>query len=75
MVFAPVISDDGKHVAARVEKDGNHTLAVDDKIWNRTCQAVWDPVFSPDGQKLLTRSVENGTYYRRVIPVSEITEP
>jgi len=33
---------------------------------------LWDPVFSPDGKKLLTRCVDGGKYYRRVIPIGEI---
>jgi hypothetical protein len=35
------------------------------------CDEVWDPVFSPDGSKILCRTVEDGKYYRRIVPVSE----
>jgi len=72
MVFSPVISDNGQRVAARVEKNGNYTIAVDDHVWDRACQVIWDPIFSQDGEKLLIRSVEDGIFYRRVIPVSDI---
>ena len=33
---------------------------------------LWDPLFSPDGEKLLIRCIEDGKYYRKVVPVKEI---
>ena len=33
--------------------------------------AAWDPIFSPEGDKILLRSIEDNTYYRRVVPVGE----
>jgi len=73
MVWAPVFSQDSKHVGAKVEKNGRYTVAIDGKAMKRDCQAVWDPIFSPDGTKVLVRSVEGGRYIRRVLPVTEIT--
>jgi hypothetical protein len=29
-------------------------------------------VFSPDSQKILLKSLEDGSYYRRVIPVTDL---
>ena len=49
-----------------------YTIALDGKTWGRAFDALWDPVFSPDGKKLLCRCVENGKYFRRVVPVTEI---
>ena len=34
---------------------------------------IWDPVFSADGSRLLIRSIEEGIYKRRIVPVSTIT--
>jgi hypothetical protein len=50
-----------------------YTVAVDDRVWARDCEAAWDPVFSPDGGSLLLRTIEGGTYFRRVMPVADIT--
>jgi hypothetical protein len=33
--------------------------------------AIWDPVFSPEGDKILLRFIEDNTYYRQVVPVGE----
>ncbi|MDP2799952.1 MAG: WD40 repeat domain-containing protein, partial [Deltaproteobacteria bacterium] len=70
MVWPPVFSPDGHRVAAKVEKGGKYTIALDGKPW-RECEAIWGPVFSPDGKKVLVRSIEDGKYYRRIVPVSE----
>jgi len=59
-------------VAAKVERGGKYTIAVDDHPWPKECDAAWDPVFSPAGDQLLLRTVESGTYFRRVVPVAEI---
>jgi hypothetical protein len=34
---------------------------------------IWNPTFSADGGHLLIRSIENGIYKRRVVPVDSIT--
>ncbi len=56
-----------------MEKNGKYTIAVNDKLWSKECEAAWDPVFSPDSGKILLRTIEDGTYYRRIIPVSDIS--
>jgi hypothetical protein len=67
-----VFSPDGSHLAAKVEKGGKYTFAVDGRLWDRQCEAVWDPAFSPDGSLVLLKSLEEGTYFRRVMPVADI---
>jgi hypothetical protein len=67
-----VFSPDGSRMAAKVQKNGQYTVAVDDRLWSHQCDAVWDPVFSPDSQKILLKSLEDGSYYRRVIPVTDL---
>ena len=54
-------------------KKWEYTIAVNDKLWNKECEATWNPVFSPDSTKVLLRTIENGTYYRRIIPISDIS--
>jgi hypothetical protein len=71
MVWKPVFSPDGAHVAAKVERGGKYTIALNDRLWPHDCDAAWDPLFSPDGARLLFRTIEEGVYCRRVIPVSE----
>jgi len=46
---------------------------VDDRPWARDCDMAWDPVFSPDGGSLLLRTIKGGVYFRRVMPVADIT--
>jgi hypothetical protein len=55
-----------------VEKNGKFTIAVNDRLWSHDCEAAWDPVFSPEGDKILLRTVEDGTYYRRILPVTDL---
>ena len=71
MAWPPVFSPDNETVAAKVEKDGKYAFVVNDRMVPRACEAAWDPVFSTDGHRLLLRSIEDGIYYRRVVPVSE----
>jgi len=72
MAWKPVFSPDSKYVAAKVEKNGKYTIAMNDRLWQRECEDVWNPVFSSEGDKILIRSIEEGTYYRRVIPITEL---
>ncbi len=71
MVWKPVFSPDGANIAAKVERSGKYTIALNDRLWAHDCEAAWDPAFSPDGTRLLFRTIEDGVYFRRVIPVSE----
>lgn len=73
MVRSPVFSPDGRHVAATVQRDGATTVAVNDRVWSHRCDLAWDPAFSPDGSRILLRTVEGGTYFRRVLAVTDIT--
>jgi Tol biopolymer transport system component len=76
MAWAPVFSPDEQHVAAKIEKDGQFTVAVDGKPMKTQFKNVWNPVFSPDGEKILIRAIEGSgdkeTYVRQVLPVTEI---
>ena len=56
-----------------MEKKGKYTVAVNGKMWDRACDAVWDPVFSPEGDKILIRTVEGGVYHRHILPVSDFS--
>ena len=72
MAWKPVFSPDGKDVAAKVEKNGQYTYTVNNRVWSKAVDAAWDPAFSPDGKLLMLRTIESGEYIRRVIPVSGI---
>ena len=37
-------------------------------MWSPWYEALWEPVFSPDGTQMLIRAVEDGTYFRQVVP-------
>jgi hypothetical protein len=72
MVWNPVFSPDGLKVAAKVERKGKFFIVVNGKIWSRPFDMLWEPQFSPDGKHALVRSVEDQTYYRRVVKTSEL---
>lgn len=38
---------------------------------NRVFDALWDPLFSPDGKQILLRYIEDGKYCREVLAVGE----
>jgi hypothetical protein len=73
MAWKPIFSPDERHLAAKVQRNGKFTVAVDDRPWARDCDMAWDPVFSPDGERLLLRTIEGGSYVRRIMPVADIT--
>jgi hypothetical protein len=45
---------------------------VNGKVMTLGCEHLSQPVFSPDGSKLLLTAVEFGTCYRKVIPVQKL---
>ena len=61
-------------LALKVEKNGKFTYAVNDRVLNLECDEAWDPVFDSGGSNILFRTIEDGTYYRRVKSVSEIID-
>ena len=48
-------------------------LVVNDRLWDNECEAIWQPAFSPDNRSILIRSLEDGVYCRRVLPVTDFT--
>ena len=72
MIWDPVFSPDGRQVAAKAEKNRKFVIVIDGRIGKHGYDALWDPFFSPDGEKLLIRCIEDGKYYRRILPVSEV---
>jgi hypothetical protein len=65
-------SPHGENVAAKAEKNGELHGVVNGKPINRPCDVAWAPIFSPDGMSVLVRSIEQGKYIRRVVPVKDI---
>ena len=39
------------------------TIAVDGAPWSETFDNIWDPVFSPAGDKVAAKAEKNGKYY------------
>jgi hypothetical protein len=56
----------------KIEKNGKYSIAVNDHLWDQECDAIWDPVFSPEGDRILLRTLKDGIYSRHVISVKEI---
>jgi hypothetical protein len=45
---------------------------VDDRRLPQSYEALWQPVFSPDGTRVLVRGIEKGTYRRQVLAVDQL---
>jgi uncharacterized protein YrrD len=54
--------------------NGKYGIAVDDALWGERFDSVWDPAFSPDGDRLLVRAVRDGKYVRHVMAVKDIVK-
>ena len=59
-----------------MEKNGSYRIVMDGRPVSEEFKTLWDPVFSPDGEKLLIRGVgrgENADRYMRIVsPVSDL---
>jgi len=64
MAWEPEFSPDGRHLAAKVERDGKFQVVIDGHPLPRSFDMLWSPRFSPQGDKLLVRAVEEGVYKR-----------
>ena len=73
-IWQQMFSPDGSKLAAIVAaKYGKWTIAVDGRPWSISFNdLLTDPVFSPEGDKILLRAVENGKYIRYVIQTDEL---
>ncbi|MCL5124721.1 MAG: hypothetical protein M1511_09545 [Deltaproteobacteria bacterium] len=72
MIWDPVFSPDGLHVAAKAARGSDYLMVIDGKIFQKGFDNLGDPVFSPDGSKLLTKTVEDGRYFRKVVPLGDL---
>jgi len=69
--FGDLVTDT---VFSPIKKNGKYSMAVNDALWDGSCEALWPPVFSHCSKKMLVRTIEKGIYSRRVIPVNEIIQ-
>jgi hypothetical protein len=67
-----VFSADSQAVAVKIERNGKYSIAVNDRLWGQEYDAIWDPMFSPEGDRILLRTLTDGIYSRHVISVKEI---
>jgi hypothetical protein len=72
MAWQPVFSTSGEAVAAKIERNGKYSVAINDRLWDQACDAVWNPIFSPEGDKILLRTLQDGVYTRSVLSVGDI---
>jgi hypothetical protein len=56
----------------KIERNGKYSIALNDRVWDQACDAIWDPVFSPEGDKILLRTLQGGVYKRSVLSVEGI---
>ncbi|RKX61095.1 MAG: WD40 repeat domain-containing protein [Thermodesulfobacteriota bacterium] len=77
-VLEPVFSPDGRRIAAVVKEskdpfenitlfknpdNDRWSIAVDGKRWEQTFDMIWDPIFSSDGEHIVTKAEIDGKYY------------
>jgi hypothetical protein len=67
-----VFSPEGNHVAVKVNIGEKYAVVMDDRLWKQEFDALWNPVFSPGGDKILLRAVKDGKYIRYVIHTDEL---
>ena len=66
-IFTPVFSPDNEHVAAVCEDNGKYTVLLDGNPYQEDFSLAWDPVFSPDGKRLLIRGFKDNKFTRTVV--------
>lgn len=71
-LWAPVISDDHKIIATRMEKNGRYYLVVNGKVYQNDFDMMFAPDISPDNDKILLKVVQNGIYYRQVLSLDRV---
>jgi hypothetical protein len=47
-------------------------MVMNGKTVSLGCSDLWDPIFSPDGSRLLIKAVEFGRLFRKVIPIEKL---
>ncbi len=72
MIWDPVFSPNGEHVAARATQGEKFYLVINGRVVSLGCVNLWDPIFSPDGSGLLIREVEFGKLCRKIIPIEKL---
>jgi hypothetical protein len=72
MVFKPVFSPDSRYVAVKFERNGKYGLALNDRLLEDGWDQIWDPVFSPAGDKILLRTLKDGIYSRQILSVTDM---
>jgi hypothetical protein len=45
---------------------------VNNKEYSEDFEAVWDPIFSPDSEKVLIRAIKDGKLVHTVAKVSDV---
>ncbi|THB75335.1 MAG: Tmc redox complex protein TmcD [Desulfobacteraceae bacterium] len=68
-LWKPAMDATGEIVAARFEKQGRYHLAVNGRVAPGDYDMLFDPEISPDGTKILIKSITGGIYSRQVLSV------
>lgn len=71
-LWTPAMDDQGQVIAVRFEKNGKYFLAVNGRVDPTGYPMLFDPEVSPDGKKILVKSISNGMYTRQIIPVDRL---
>jgi hypothetical protein len=59
-------------VLTRAENNGRFEILANGRKYNKQFQKVWDPEFSPDGNHVLLKYIEDDKYCRQVVSVEDL---
>ena len=51
----------------RAKRNGSFTVVLDGKKFGEEFDRAWDPIFSPEGDKLLIRGMQDEEFVRIVV--------
>ncbi len=71
-LWNPVISQDDKVIAARMEKEGKFYLIVNGRVYKEAYDMVFEPEISPDNDKILLKTIKNGIYTRQILALDNV---
>ena len=71
-VWTPRTSRDGRVAAARMARKGRYFLVANGHVHPMEVDMAFDPVISPDGDKILLRAISNGVYTRYILDADDV---
>lgn len=71
-LWRPVVSRNSKILATRMEKNGRYYLVVNGTVYKEAFDMIFEPKISPENDKILLKSINNGIYSRQILSMDTI---